>query len=110
MTTVTGRNGYEYDAEHISRDLYVVGNYIVRVEDGKVEETICRAKDQRRFARYLMDERNLGCVQLKGFGYVWPTHLRNDGGRFGEDRAEQAASRIVELLARPGSQGCRGDI
>ncbi len=42
-TQVTGRNGYEYDAQHIARDLFIVGRYIVRVEDGKVTDTICRA-------------------------------------------------------------------
>jgi hypothetical protein len=43
MTTVIGRNGYEYDAKHISGDLFIVGKFIVTVEDGKVEKTVCRA-------------------------------------------------------------------
>jgi hypothetical protein len=40
---VIGRNGYIYFATHINGDLYVVGKYVVRVEDGKCRETICRA-------------------------------------------------------------------
>ena len=43
QTTVTGRNGYEYDATHINGNLYIVGKFIVVVEDGKCEDTICRA-------------------------------------------------------------------
>ena len=42
-TTVMGRNGYEYDAVQINDDLYIVGKFIVTVEDGKCEDTICRA-------------------------------------------------------------------
>lgn len=41
--TVTGRNGFEYDAKHLRNDLYIVGTFIVRVEDGKCTETICKA-------------------------------------------------------------------
>jgi hypothetical protein len=41
--TVIGRNGYEYDAKHVTGDLYVVGKFIVRVMDGKCDETLCRA-------------------------------------------------------------------
>jgi len=42
-TTVMGRNGYEYDAVQINDNLYIVGKFIVTVEDGKCEDTICRA-------------------------------------------------------------------
>jgi len=42
-TEVTGRNGYIYDATHIKDNLYVVGKFIVTVEDGRCDETICRA-------------------------------------------------------------------
>jgi hypothetical protein len=42
-TTVIGRNGYEYDAQHIGGELFIVGKFIVKVEDGKCEDTICRA-------------------------------------------------------------------
>jgi hypothetical protein len=42
-TTVIGRNGFEYDAQNINGDLFIVGKFIVRVENGKVEDTICRA-------------------------------------------------------------------
>ena len=42
-TTVTGRNGSDYDAKHIVRNLYIVGKYIVRVVDGKCETTLCKA-------------------------------------------------------------------
>jgi len=42
-TTVIGRNGYEYDAQHISGNLFIVGKFIVRVTEGKCEKTICRA-------------------------------------------------------------------
>ena len=40
---VTGRNGFKYDAKHVSGCLYVVGKYIVKVIDGKCDETICKA-------------------------------------------------------------------
>ena len=43
MTTVIGRNGFEYDAQQISNDLYVVGKFIVTVEDGKCKDTVCKA-------------------------------------------------------------------
>ena len=44
MTTVTGRNGFEYDdVKHINGDFYIVGAYIVRVIDGRCVETMCRA-------------------------------------------------------------------
>jgi hypothetical protein len=47
MTTatieVTGRNGSIYDARYIARNLFIVGKFIVRVESGKCEQTICRA-------------------------------------------------------------------
>jgi len=40
---VIGRNGSIYDAIQISNELYIVGKFIVLVEDGKCEETICKA-------------------------------------------------------------------
>ena len=40
---VIGRNGHIYDAIQISSELCIVGKFIVLVEDGKCEETICRA-------------------------------------------------------------------
>ena len=43
ITTVIGRNGYEYDAQPISGNLFIVGKFIVTVENGKVEDTICKA-------------------------------------------------------------------
>ena len=43
MTKVIGRNGFEYDAKHVCKDLYIVGAYIVQVENGKCGKTICRA-------------------------------------------------------------------
>jgi hypothetical protein len=46
----------------------------------------------------LMDEQNVGCLLVKGFGWVWPTNLRNDGGRFGEERAIEAAHGVVRQL------------
>ncbi len=42
-STVIGRNGYEYDAQHLSGNLYIVGKFIVTVVDGKCDETICKA-------------------------------------------------------------------
>jgi hypothetical protein len=42
-TTVIGRNGFAYDATQISSELFIVGKFIVVVEEGKCEETICRA-------------------------------------------------------------------
>jgi hypothetical protein len=42
-TTVTGRNGFQYDAKHISGNLYIVGKFIVIVLDGICQETVCKA-------------------------------------------------------------------
>ena len=42
-TTVTGRNGFQYDAKHISGNLYIVGKFIVIVSDGICQETVCKA-------------------------------------------------------------------
>ena len=42
-TTVIGRNGFEYNAQQITADLYVVGKYIVTVEEGRTIDTVCRA-------------------------------------------------------------------
>ena len=36
METVMGRNGYEYDAKHISGNFYRVGRQVVVVKSGKV--------------------------------------------------------------------------
>jgi len=43
QATVIGRNGYEYDAVQISDKLYVVGKFIVEVDDGRCVDTVCRA-------------------------------------------------------------------
>lgn len=43
IATVTGRNGFEYDAKHISGNLYIVGKFIVIVLDGICQETVCKA-------------------------------------------------------------------
>jgi hypothetical protein len=40
---VIGRNGYRYPAVHVINDLYIVGKFIVRVEDGECKDTICKA-------------------------------------------------------------------
>jgi len=40
---VTGRNGCIYDATHISGNLYIIGKFIVKVVDGKCDETLCKA-------------------------------------------------------------------
>lgn len=40
---VIGRNGYVYDARHLTGSLYVVGKFIVEVKAGRVTDTICRA-------------------------------------------------------------------
>lgn len=40
---VTGRNGAIYDATHISRNLYIVGKFIVTVADGKCDQTVAKA-------------------------------------------------------------------
>ena len=42
-TTVTGRNGSEYDATQVSGNVFIVGKYLVRVIDGKCETTLCKA-------------------------------------------------------------------
>lgn len=52
----------------------------------------------------LMAEQNIGCMVVKGFGWVWPTNIRNDFGRFGEDNAIQVAELIVEKLSLNNSQ------
>lgn len=43
---VVGRNGYLYDATPISGNLYIVGKYIVVVEHGVVQDTVCRATEE----------------------------------------------------------------
>jgi hypothetical protein len=40
---ITGRNGFVYDATHLRDDLYIVGHFIVRVENSHVVETVSRA-------------------------------------------------------------------
>jgi hypothetical protein len=40
---VIGRNGYRYPAVHVINDLFIVGKFIVRVEDGECKDTICKA-------------------------------------------------------------------
>jgi len=41
---VIGRNSYKYDATHLSGNLYIVGKYIVLVEQNRYcRETIARA-------------------------------------------------------------------
>lgn len=46
----------------------------------------------------LMAEQNIGAMPVKGFGWIFPTHLRNDGDRFGEERAIEAAKGVVRQL------------
>jgi len=43
FTEVIGRNGYVYDATHISGNLYIVGKFIVEVINGQCAATICKA-------------------------------------------------------------------
>ena len=43
MIEVTGRNGSIYNATHLRANLYIVGKFIVSVEDGKCVETVCKA-------------------------------------------------------------------
>ena len=52
-TTVIGRNGFEYDATSINGNLFVVGKFIVLVEDGMCRETICKATkaNVKRYAK-----------------------------------------------------------
>jgi hypothetical protein len=52
----------------------------------------------QRHALELMEQENLGCLLVKSFGWVWPTNIRNDHGRFGEERAIKAAEAIVKKL------------
>lgn len=52
----------------------------------------------QRQALRMMEAENLGTILIKGFGWVWPTHIRNDYGRFGEENAIVAAQLIVEKL------------
>jgi hypothetical protein len=58
-----------------------------------------KMSDTQKAALALMREKNLGAVVVRGFGYVWPTHIRNDGGRFGDENAERAAEAILARLA-----------
>jgi hypothetical protein len=46
----------------------------------------------------LMAEQNIGCLLVKGFGWVWPTNIRNDYGRFGEEAAIHVAEEVVRRL------------
>jgi hypothetical protein len=41
---VTGRNGYTYDAVCITGNLFVVGKFIVTVEDGKVQDNVAKLR------------------------------------------------------------------
>lgn len=61
-----------------------------------MEDTNMTAIQRRALA--LMAEENIGCLIVQGFGWVWPTHVRNDYGLFGEENAIQAAGLIVEKL------------
>lgn len=54
--------------------------------------------DIQKRALALMAEQNIGCLLVKGFGWVWPTHIRNDYGRFGEDNAISATEQVVQKL------------
>lgn len=40
---VIGRNGYTYNATPLRGDLAIVGTWIVRIQDGKVKDTVARA-------------------------------------------------------------------
>jgi hypothetical protein len=42
-TTVTGRNGFDYDGTKINDDLFIVGKFICKVEQFRVVDTVCRA-------------------------------------------------------------------
>jgi hypothetical protein len=48
---VAGRNGYKYPATQVKGDLYIVGKFIVLVEDGLCTQTICKAT-KANVARY----------------------------------------------------------
>ena len=68
--TVTGRNGYQYEAEHLSGDRYKVGNWICVVEDGKVVRTVKKATaaniaEEKHGPQKL--SRRGGTVSYKGF-------------------------------------------
>lgn len=52
----------------------------------------------QRHALRLMADENIGAMPVKGFGWIFPTHIRNDYGRFGEDRAIAVAEEIVRQL------------
>lgn len=42
-TQVIGRNGTLYPAQHIDGSLYIVGRFVVIVEGGYCQETVCKA-------------------------------------------------------------------
>lgn len=52
----------------------------------------------QREALSLMYEQNIGAIAVAPFGYVFPAHIRNDGGQFGLENAEIAAAAIVARL------------
>lgn len=54
-------------------------------------------KTQKQALR-LMDEQGIGAMPVKGFGWVFPTHVRNDGERFGHENAMAAARGIIRQL------------
>lgn len=43
MIEVIGRNGAVYEAKPVSGKLFIVGKFIVVVEDGRCVDTVCKA-------------------------------------------------------------------
>lgn len=52
----------------------------------------------QRQALRMLDDQNIGCLLVAGFGWVWPTDIRNDFDRYGEQRAIDAADAVVTKL------------
>jgi hypothetical protein len=51
MVNVIGRNGSIYPATPVQGNLYIVGKFIVVVEDGRCVDTVCKAT-KANLARY----------------------------------------------------------
>ena len=54
----------------------------------------------QKIALAMMADRNIGSILVQGFGWVWPTNIRNDGGQFGKVKAQVVAERIVAKLMK----------
>ncbi|MCA9414170.1 MAG: hypothetical protein KC944_23355 [Candidatus Omnitrophica bacterium] len=47
-----------------------------------------------------MANRNIGAVLISGFGWVFPTHVRDDDGKLGEKRVNELAKIILNKYGK----------